>query len=621
MENLEKIHYIKERELPAINHIFYDNSDKYRIKKRYELYSKPYDKDAFKIYSTCTLKNNDIINDEKNINSTFRRDYTRKNYQRYIKENNDISKEVKDIFTSSHIDFLQDFKKDKSLDLNDEKNSKQVKEKDYGLSRCYDKACLDNDTDEVYKNHFLSIFEKDYTRKPLPKREPILNKNLNKFGALYRDNEELKKKNLSTYENDYYAKTASNEPYERSVPANTQTHFKLEDYNCDIENPYATEVSDNYKEFPVNRVIGEPDHLKYHFITNPDYKDNPFKSSMKNDFPEYDKDKYHKETPCKNQNITQFDLGYDTNDNHTLYKDTYVIDNDKIKELRQTSKNIPNHNTVDNVILDTEGNGYDNITTTHRHDFKNNTKDKTKAYNDSRHIFDDIKEISTCIPLNITWENDQVKESLMHNDYTTPKIEEKDKFKRVNPKTYDTNPYLKTNNKLGENDNNPKLTTFQSDYVNYPNKYKYNPRRPLNSKYDHGLFKNDIYNDENKPGSYRTSYRTDYQKIENQVKTEPLPMKTDFNTTLNEIFPKEVRTYPLDKESVTHNNFNLNAKDMPFIKKVNKQDVEYNYVDFIEHSNVGDSDNKKISIAHSSYIAPEITIDRAKMTIPLRNLI
>jgi len=51
MENLQDLHYIQEKELPAINHIFYDNSDSYRIQKRKELYN-PYDKDAYKIYSS-----------------------------------------------------------------------------------------------------------------------------------------------------------------------------------------------------------------------------------------------------------------------------------------------------------------------------------------------------------------------------------------------------------------------------------------------------------------------------------------------------------------------------------------------------------------------------------------
>jgi len=41
-------------------------------------------------------------------------------------------------------------------------------------------------------------------------------------------------------------------------------------------------MNDNYKPYKVDRVIGAPDNLKYHFITNPDLKDNPFETSMKN---------------------------------------------------------------------------------------------------------------------------------------------------------------------------------------------------------------------------------------------------------------------------------------------------------------------------------------------------
>jgi len=51
MEDLSKLHYIKEKELPAINHIFYDNTDGYRIQKRKELYN-PYDKSVYDIYSS-----------------------------------------------------------------------------------------------------------------------------------------------------------------------------------------------------------------------------------------------------------------------------------------------------------------------------------------------------------------------------------------------------------------------------------------------------------------------------------------------------------------------------------------------------------------------------------------
>jgi len=52
----------------------------------------------------------------------------------------------------------------------------------------------------------------------------------------------------------------------------------------------------------------------------------------------------------------------------------------------------------------------------------------------------------------------------MHSDYIVPKIDDKDKTKRVNPETYDTNQYLRTNNKLGEIDTDPKLSTHQVSY-------------------------------------------------------------------------------------------------------------------------------------------------------------
>jgi len=57
MEDLKSLHYIKEKELPAINHIFYDNSDGYRIKKRKELYN-PFDKSVYNIYSSNYLNKN-----------------------------------------------------------------------------------------------------------------------------------------------------------------------------------------------------------------------------------------------------------------------------------------------------------------------------------------------------------------------------------------------------------------------------------------------------------------------------------------------------------------------------------------------------------------------------------
>ncbi|ORX41756.1 hypothetical protein BCR36DRAFT_363712 [Piromyces finnis] len=601
IENLKDLHYLKEKELPAINPSFYNNTDEYRIKKRKELYN-PFDKSTFDIYSKCTLTNYDIEDPEKNINSSHRIDYTRKSGQNYLKENNKISNEIKDIFNTSKIDFLQDYKKDKEIDFNIEKNSHQEREKDDGLSRCYDVAHLDNDTDEIYKNHFLSTMMKDYTRKPFSKRDSIVtNNNLNTYGTIFRDNNELKEKKISTYENDYYEKRASNEPFERSVPANTQTHFKLEDYNCEIKDPYATEMNDNYKSFTVDRVIYGPDNLKYHFITDPDFKDNPFESSMKNDYKLYDK--YHKEDPCEKQDKAQFELGHDINDNHTLYQDTYVMSNDKIKDSYQNStRNYPNNSNVDNINFGTDDN--DN-TTTFRHDYRVNKAAKAKAYNDSRYVFNNIKEITNEIPLNLTFKDDQVKESLMHADYKNPNVEDKDKFKRVNPGTYDTNRYLKVNNNLGDEATDPKLSVFKRDYVNYPNKYKYNPRRPPNNpQLRSNLFKNDIYNDENQPRTYDTNYKLDYQKFDDTVQNKPYIYNEDFNTTLNEIFPKESRNYPVQKESVTHNNFNV--KTISPIKRANKQEIEKEVFNIVG----GDSEDKMISIAHSSFIAPEITIGK-----------
>jgi len=617
MEDLSNLHYIKEKELPAINHIFYDNSDGYRIKKRKELYN-PYDKSVYDIYSKCTLTNYDVADPEKNINSTFRRDYTRKKNQRDVKENRDLSKEVKNFFESSHIDLLQDYKKDKAIDFNNENNSRIEREKDDGLSRCYDPAHLDNDTDEVYKKHFMSTMVKDYTRKPLSKRDPILNNNLNKFGTIYRDNNELKEKKLSTYEHDYYAKELNIKPKEHTVPAKALTHFKLEDYNCELTNPFVSEMKDNYKPFQVDHVIAAPDTSKYHFITNPDYKENPFESSMKNDYKQYEADKYHKADPCEKQDKAQFELGHDTNDNHTLYQDTYIMSNEKIKNAYEDSNNLPKLGNRDHIQFGTDP---DDLITTHRHDYRVNKAAKAKAFNDSRNVFDGIKEIITGIPLNLTWNDDRVKQSIMHSDYTAPNVDDKDKTKRVNPGIYDTNQYLRTNNKLGEKDTDPKLSTHQSDYVNYPNQYKYNPRRQK-SDYQtlYGLFKNDVYNDETLPRNYRTCYKTDYQDFDSPVRRDPIFMKTDFDTTLNEIFPKEVRTHSIKKQSVTHKNFN--EKPIPPIERANKQAIENNAIDFLEHTNFEtDADNKKISIAHSSYIAPEITIDRNKMSIPLRNVI
>ncbi|OUM58429.1 hypothetical protein PIROE2DRAFT_64417 [Piromyces sp. E2] len=156
------------------------------------------------------------------------------------------------------------------------------------------------------------------------------------------------------------------------------------------------------------------------------------------------------------------------------------------------------------------------------------------------------------------------------------------------------------------NDSRKVFDGIKSDYVNYPNKYKYNPRRPPNNlQLRSDFFKNDIYCDEDKPHSYRTSYRTDYQKVD-PIRSYPFVTKEDFDTTLNEIFPKETRIHPLNKQSVTHDNFD--GKPSEPIKRANKQEIEKEIVDILEHNYVGDPDNKKISIAHSSYIAPEITI-------------
>ncbi len=52
----------------------------------------------------------------------------------------------------------------------------------------------------------------------------------------------------------------------------------------------------------------------------------------------------------------------------------------------------------------------------------------------------------------------------MHSDYKVPKVDDKDKTVRVNPETYDTNQYLRTNNKLGEKDTDPKLSIAQVSY-------------------------------------------------------------------------------------------------------------------------------------------------------------
>jgi len=300
MDDLQNLHYIKKNELPGLDHKFYDDSDEYRIKKRKELYENPIDKESFSIYSKCSLINYDTIERDTNPITTFRKDYTRKSCN--VKESFQKSKKASEDVKRSHIDFLQDYKRDK--DFNNESNSKWEREKDEGLSRCYDKAHHDNDTDEVYKQHFLSTMGHDYTKKPFSKRDPIDIDKLNKFKAINKDNNELNKKKHSTYEHDYYPKKINQEPPKRLSQTNTRTrtNFKLEDYNGDLSDPYTTEVKDNYKPYMVERVIGVPNTTKHHFITNPDYTEDPFKTSMKTDFPLYEHDKYHKEDPCEKQN-------------------------------------------------------------------------------------------------------------------------------------------------------------------------------------------------------------------------------------------------------------------------------------------------------------------------------
>jgi len=64
----------------------------------------------------------------------------------------------------------------------------------------------------------------------------------------------------------------------------------------------------------------------------------------------------------------------------------------------------------------------------------------------------------------------------------------------------------------------------------------------------------------------------------------------------------------MKKQSVTHKNFN--QKEIPPYYRASKYEIEKEYIDIIEHNNAGDPDNKKISITHSSYIAPEITIGK-----------
>jgi len=49
----------------------------------------------------------------------------------------------------------------------------------------------------------------------------------------------------------------------------------------------------------------------------------------------------------------------------------------------------------------------------------------------------------------------------MHSDYTKPEVNDKDKFQRVNPRTFDTNRFLKANNNLGDEAIDPKQTIFQ----------------------------------------------------------------------------------------------------------------------------------------------------------------
>jgi len=49
----------------------------------------------------------------------------------------------------------------------------------------------------------------------------------------------------------------------------------------------------------------------------------------------------------------------------------------------------------------------------------------------------------------------------MQKDYSTPEVNDENRFKKVDPATYDTNLFLKTNNKQKENDNDPKLSIFK----------------------------------------------------------------------------------------------------------------------------------------------------------------
>ncbi|KAG4095425.1 hypothetical protein H8356DRAFT_944955 [Neocallimastix lanati (nom. inval.)] len=456
----------------------------------------------------------------------------------------------------------------------------------------------------------------DYTKKPFSKRDQIRDDVDDNHIVVYKDNDELKIKKCSTYETDYYAKNNNNDSdsFGKLVKGNNKAHIKLEDYNYENLNPYTTESKDNYKPLPVKREIVTPCNLKYHFITDPDYNENPFKSSMKNDYPLYNK--YQKEKLCEKQDKAQFNLGYDTNDNKTLYNDSFAISNDKTKESYQNSKILTKFNTIDNIKLDIEGpKGFKDVTTTHRYDFRNDRAERTKVFNNNRKVFDGIKDIETGDLLNLSWEFDPVKESLTRKDYTIPKVDEKDRFKKAKSDTYNTNPYLKTYNK--QDNDHPKLSITKTDYVNYPDKYKYNPRRPLNSKFDNHLFQDDVYNDESKPRYYRSCYETDYQKVDHPVRAKSYSHMESFDTTLNELFPKEFRCHSMKKQSVTHKNFN--QKEIPPYYRANKYEIEKEYIDIIEHNNAGDPDNKKISITHSSYIAPEITIDHAKMPIPLRN--
>jgi len=65
--------------------------------------------------------------------------------------------------------------------------------------------------------------------------------------------------------------------------------------------------------------------------------------------------------------------------------------NDTIKETYKNSKKIPNYTTKDNINLDRENEGYRDLTSVHRIDYKKDPTANSKAYKDSKYIFDGIK--------------------------------------------------------------------------------------------------------------------------------------------------------------------------------------------------------------------------------------